>query len=50
MPRPRKSAHEKIMELREQFGIPEDDTPEETVESRAAKAGIYAPGTSKIIS
>ena len=29
MPRPRKSAHEKIMELREQFGIPEDDTPEE---------------------
>lgn len=28
----------------------EDDTPEETIESRAAKAGIYAPGTSKIIS
>lgn len=28
----------------------EDDTPEETVESRAAKAGIYVPGTSKIIS
>ena len=28
----------------------EDDTPEETVESIAAKAGIYAPGTSKIIS
>lgn len=27
----------------------EDDTPEETVESRAAKAGIYTPGTSKII-
>lgn len=28
----------------------EDSTPEEAVESRAAKAGIYAPGTSKIIS
>lgn len=28
----------------------EDDTPEETIESRAAKAGIYTPGTSKIIS
>ena len=28
----------------------EDSTPEETVESRAAKAGIYVPGTSKIIS
>lgn len=28
----------------------EDDTPEETVESRAAKVGIYAPGTSKIVS
>ena len=28
----------------------EDDTPEETIESSAAKAGIYAPGTSKIIS
>lgn len=28
----------------------EDDTPEETVESRAAKAGIYVPGTSKIVS
>ena len=28
----------------------EDDTPEETIESRAAKPGIYAPATSKIIS
>lgn len=28
----------------------EDDTPEETIESRAAKARIYTPGTSKIIS
>lgn len=28
----------------------EDDTSEETIESRAAKAGIYTPGTSKIVS
>lgn len=28
----------------------EDDALEETIESRAAKAGIYTPGTSKIIS
>ena len=27
----------------------EEDKPEETLEAKAAKAGIYAPGTSKII-
>lgn len=27
----------------------EEDKPEETLESKAAKAGIYTPGTSKII-
>lgn len=28
----------------------EDDEPQETPEARAAKAGIYTPGTSKIVS